>query len=114
MIIKNLTITVGIVFMKLVFTHEDRLIVANARNILEGARISVLTKNEFAAGAIGELSAFDAWLELWVEDSDFEKAESLLATSISEANAKEWICPNCGESNDPSFETCWKCQRERI
>jgi len=98
--------------MKLAYTHEDRLIVANARNILEAARINVLTKNEFAAGAIGELSAFDAWLELWVEETDFEKAKNLLATAMSRADAKEWICSVCDESNDPSFETCWKCQRD--
>jgi len=98
--------------MKLAYTHEDRLIVANARNILEAAKINVLTKNEFAAGAIGELSAFDAWLELWVEDDDLDSAKKLLASAMSPANAKEWACPVCKENNDPSFETCWKCQRD--
>ncbi|MGD9387186.1 MAG: DUF2007 domain-containing protein [Gammaproteobacteria bacterium] len=25
----------------------------------------------------------------------------------------EWTCPACGETNAPSFESCWNCGRER-
>jgi hypothetical protein len=23
---------------------------------------------------------------------------------------RDWVCPRCGESNDPSFEICWSCE----
>ena len=100
--------------MKLVYTNENRLIVSNARNIVAEAGIEVTLKNEFAAGGLGELSAFDTWLQLWVvNDSDYQRACQLIATSLSKAGSTEWICGNCQEHNDPSFETCWKCQSDR-
>lgn len=99
--------------MKLLYTHENRFLVSNARNIVEAAGIATQLKNEYAIGGIGELSAFDAWMELWVKnDRDYEQARQLLETSMSEQGAAEWRCANCGEQNDPSFETCWKCQRD--
>ena len=52
--------------MKLVYTNENRMIVGNAKNILEGHGIETILKNEYAQGAVGEISAFDAWPELWV------------------------------------------------
>ncbi len=57
--------------MKLVYTNENRFIVNNAKNIVEAAGITVTLKNEFSVGGIGELSAFDAWLELWVVEVRF-------------------------------------------
>lgn len=100
--------------MKLVYTSENRLIVSNARNIVSAAGIEVMLKNEFAAGGLGELSAFDTWLQLWVvNDSDYLRACQLIEDSLSEAGAAEWTCDSCLERNDPAFETCWKCQRDR-
>jgi hypothetical protein len=100
--------------MKMVYTNENRFIVANASNILESQGIELILKNEFASGAIGEISAFDAWVELWVvDDSDYDKACKILAGALSEEGASEWLCKHCKEKNDASFETCWKCQNER-
>jgi hypothetical protein len=25
----------------------------------------------------------------------------------------DWVCPDCGEKNDPSFEICWNCSGAR-
>ena len=100
--------------MKMVYSNDNRFIVANAKNILEGHNIDVVVKNEFAAGVIGEVSAFDAWLELWVLDErDYERACSILASSLSSKNATPWQCQHCGETNDAAFESCWRCQRHR-
>jgi len=99
--------------MKMVYTNDNRFIVANARNILEAHNIDVLLKNEHASSVIGEVSAFDAWLEIWVRnDSDYKRAVDVIECSLSEAGAIEWICDHCSEQNDASFETCWNCQRE--
>ena len=96
--------------MKMVYTHENRLFVANAKNILEAENIKVVVKNEHAASAIGEVSAFDAWVQLWViKDSEYRKACSIIEHALSENNATPWTCKACGEENDPSFDLCWSC-----
>jgi hypothetical protein len=99
--------------MKMVYTNENRFLVSNAKNILELQGIDVTLKNEFASGAIGEVSAFDAWVEVWVlNDSDYEQACSIIESSLSKENAEEWVCTSCKEINDASFELCWNCQSE--
>ena len=99
--------------MKLVYTNENLFLVGNAKNILETHGIEVMLKNEFAQGAIGELSAFDAWPELWlVNDTDYEKALEIIESASSNHGATEWICNHCQEKNDASFEVCWKCQND--
>ncbi len=99
--------------MKLIYTHENRFLVGNAKNILENENIEVILKNEFIGGAAGDLAPFDTWQELWVEDKDYAKAEKLLlALSDNKVNT-EWSCPACGEANGASFEVCWNCQTER-
>jgi hypothetical protein len=101
--------------MKLVYTHENRLLVGNAQNILEQAGIQVIWKNEFASGATGELSSFDAWPELWVlDDNDYTEATAIIASSLSKNTDPEWTCATCNENNDAAFEFCWNCQSDKI
>ena len=100
--------------MKMVYTHENRMIVCNAKNILEAQGIEVVIRNEFSSSAIGEISAFDVWVEVWVKnDADYSRAFNILETSLSLENAAEWVCSQCSEENDASFEVCWNCQHER-
>lgn len=96
--------------MRKVYTHENRFLVANARNLLEAASIAVVVKNEFASGGLGELAPLDTWMELWVQDDkDYEQACSIIANALSEENKTPWECANCSEVNDAAFELCWKC-----
>lgn len=98
--------------MKMVYSNENSFIVNNVKNLIEAQAIAVFLKNEFAQGAVGEISAFDSWPEVWVvNDSDFARAIDIVQSSQSN-NAVDWICKNCAEANDPSFEICWKCQYE--
>lgn len=99
--------------MKMVYTNENLFLVGNAKNILEADGVEVIVKNEFAQGAIGEISAFDSWPQLWVlNDTDYEHALTIIKNASGKDHASEWICSNCNESNDASFEVCWKCQNE--
>lgn len=99
--------------MKKVFVDENPGLVQTARMLLDQHGIACFVKNEFASGGVGELSFLDAWPELWVlRDEDADAADRLLAVFEQEdedADDTEWRCPQCGETNDASFEICWKC-----
>lgn len=99
--------------MKLIYTDENQMLVNNAKNILDNAQLASVIKNQFASSGVGELPAFDTWLELWiVDDSHFETAIKLLDSTFAKDSLPEWICSNCREHNSASFELCWNCQRE--
>ncbi|MCJ8319815.1 MAG: DUF2007 domain-containing protein [Colwellia sp.] len=98
--------------MKMVYTNESQFLVKNVKNLIEAQEIKTFIKNEFAQGAVGEISAFDAWPEVWViNDSDFEGAVAIVESSQSRLQSADWICKSCSEKNDPSFEVCWNCQQ---
>tara|TARA_B110000091_G_scaffold206015_1_gene242318 strand:+ start:750 stop:1055 length:306 start_codon:yes stop_codon:yes gene_type:complete len=101
--------------MKLVYTNESHFLVNNVKNIIEAQGINTFLKNEFAQGAVGEISAFDSWPEVWVfDDLDFDRAAEVVKLSQSSNNKLDWTCKNCAENNDPSFEICWNCQRVNL
>ena len=96
--------------MKLLYTNENPTIVANEKNIVEANGIDVVLKNEFTAGRV--TPGYIGLPELWVvNDAHYDQAVNLIETSSSIEGAVEWVCAKCNESNDPSFELCWNCQR---
>jgi len=98
--------------MKLIYTHENRLLVELAKSKLEVAGIAVFLKNEFAQGGSGDLAPHQAWPELWLErDRDYERARQLLADA--ETQQVSWRCRDCGEENGAAFDYCWNCQQPR-
>lgn len=100
--------------MKMVYTHENRFFVHNAQNIVNAFDIKTLLKNEYAAGATGDLAPLDAWLELWVlEDQHLALAKKLIQDAFDNPNKTPWTCPKCSESNEPNFDLCWHCQTDQ-
>ncbi|MFT4614739.1 MAG: hypothetical protein ACI9NT_001890 [Bacteroidia bacterium] len=100
--------------MRKVFTHENRIIVGNARNILEDAGMDVILRNEFASGGMGETSPLETWPEVWVlEDERYEEAVEILQSALSDKAEPGWTCGGCGEQNGAAFEFCWSCQIPR-
>jgi hypothetical protein len=96
--------------MKLVFTHPGHIVVAQARTCLELAGIKCVMRNEYAAGAMGELAPIDVWPELWVlRDRDYERATLLLAQSRVDIQEEDWHCRRCGTLSPATFEVCWHC-----
>ncbi len=95
--------------MKLLYTNENRLLVNNVLNIIESAGIDISLKNEFSGGAAGDLVPHETWLEVWVEDKDFDRASLLIESAFSKPDSQGWICSKCSEHNDASFEFCWSC-----
>ena len=95
--------------MKKVFTHENRMIVYNMKNLLQGEGIDTLLKNEFSGGGVGDLPAFDIWPELWVDEACLAQAQSVLQQAAETSDGEPWFCRGCGESNDVTFGICWNC-----
>lgn len=99
--------------MKLVYTHENRLLVGNARGVLEAQGIEVTMRNEYVGGVTGDVPVFETWPELWVvDDQDHERACRILANAFNREAEDHWNCENCDEQNADSFEFCWNCGRD--
>ncbi|MCP4983113.1 MAG: DUF2007 domain-containing protein [Gammaproteobacteria bacterium] len=96
--------------MKQIFTHENRMIVFNMKNVLEGEGIETFVINEFAAGGAGDLATFDTWPELWIEDETrLAEARIIVQEILTAGDRGGWICRGCQERNDVSFRVCWNC-----
>ena len=96
--------------MKKLYTHENRIIIFNLKNVLQAEGIEAVVINEFAAGGAGDLATFDTWPELWIEDeSELERAQSVIDGILHSRASGDWFCRACNEKNDPSFQICWSC-----
>lgn len=100
--------------MKLVFQHENPIIVGNIKNILENIGVKTQLRNEYIGGAAGELPPTDTAIELWVvNDRDEERALSEIDNINFPSSSIDWYCKKCGEVNAAAFEVCWNCGSER-
>jgi hypothetical protein len=100
--------------VKVVFSSPNYLLVAHYRGLLESAGIPCHLRNEYLAGAAGELPPTECWPELCVE----QRWEGAARAAIAEAQAgapgsPDWTCPGCGEGIEGQFTACWNCGRER-
>lgn len=101
--------------MKLVYTHENKILVENAKNILLEEGIECVLRNEFAGSGIGDLAPIQAWPELWVlREEDESRASGILAALKSQNTGETWPCQNCGEKNEAAFMSCWQCQHPKV
>tara|TARA_B100000767_G_scaffold248650_1_gene249717 strand:- start:76 stop:381 length:306 start_codon:yes stop_codon:yes gene_type:complete len=100
--------------MKLVYSNENRMLANNVKNIIEAQGIHLIIKNEFAQGAIGELSVTDSWPEIWVvNDDQYNRAVEILASIASSGVGDDWLCKICSEENTCAFDICWNCQSDK-
>ena len=68
-----------------IYTHENRLILFNIRNLLQAEGIETTVRNEFSSSAVGDLSPFETWPELWLlRDEDLPRAQRILARVTGE------------------------------
>ncbi len=99
--------------LKLLYTHENRLIVSNIANVLEQANINIHLKNEYAGAAAGDIVPHETWLEIWVDESKHEQASHIIDQILDASNSADWYCKQCNEPNPASFELCWQCNSIR-
>jgi hypothetical protein len=97
--------------MRKIYSHHDRFMVWQIKQLLEQHGIPCFIKNEFAIGAIGELSPFDVLPEVWLTDDDWlPKAQRTIEDFEAQPELKTaWLCEQCHETNGANFELCWQC-----
>jgi hypothetical protein len=99
--------------MKLIYTHENRIMALNIKNVLINHGFDVTLNNEFASSASGGLAPFDTWPEVWLlKDDDFDNAKKIIESISYNSIQAAWECKKCQEENDESFDYCWKCHEE--
>ena len=95
--------------MKRVFRAATLLQVAHARNVLVSAGIDCELRNQYLAGAMGELPMMETWPQLYVDETDEYRALRALAIAAAPAAGAPWTCADCGEQLEPQFTSCWRC-----
>jgi hypothetical protein len=79
---------------------------------LGAAGIATSVQRAYASGIAGEIPPDQSLPEVWVDDADRERAETLLA-EWRHPPEHTWACPRCHEIVDGPFEQCWSCGAER-
>jgi hypothetical protein len=97
--------------MKRVFRAPSLLQVAHARNLLVSAGIQCELRNQYLAGAMGDLPMMETWPQLYVDDADEQVALRALARAVAAPAGPPWTCDECGEELEPQFTSCWRCGR---
>ena len=97
--------------MKAVYSSPHLFWVVYYKDILQSNGIECFIKNEYLSGGAGELPPNECWPRLYVDDTDFERAEQIVQTEMNKKVVDEspWICEQCGEENEGQFVICWKC-----
>ena len=95
--------------MKRVFRAASLIQVAHARNVLLSAGIQSELRNQYLAGALGDLPMLETWPQLFVEDADEPAALRALARADAAPTGDSWTCDLCGEVLESQFTSCWRC-----
>jgi hypothetical protein len=102
--------------VKKLYGSQNSLIVGHLKHVLESHGIPCFIKNEYLAGAAGEIPPTESWPELWVvEDRDQRRALQILETAMVSADplGEPWRCSSCGEESEGQFTACWNCGAAR-
>jgi len=95
--------------MKRVFRAASLIQVAHARNVLLTAGIQSELRNQYLAGALGDLPMLETWPQLFVADDDESAALRALARAAEAPSGAPWTCQQCDECLEPQFTHCWRC-----
>ena len=97
--------------MKRIHSLNDALLAGQLRNLLESRGIACELRNLDLRTGMGEIPLAECWIELWIEDEAREGEALGLIRGVDEGgeDAAAWTCPDCGESHEAQFDSCWKC-----
>jgi hypothetical protein len=99
-----------------VFESFDLSYVGQLASLLEAHGIRTFLKNEFSAGALGELPFVEICPQLYIlKERDLAKARSLIDERASPDHTfGDWTCLECGASVEANFGQCWQCGSCRV
>ena len=81
---------------------------------LSAAGIEARVFSRYLSSIAGEIPPHEALPTVWVlDDSQIERARSLLRELQRPLRGPGWACRDCGESHGPQFATCWNCGARR-
>ncbi|MEK6246627.1 MAG: DUF2007 domain-containing protein [Planctomycetales bacterium] len=86
------------------------------KTILEEAGIEAHVVGDHLQNAIGYLPAGVISPRVWVNTVHWEQARKIIDEHLAQTqpvSPDPWQCTGCGETNESSFEICWKCQTAR-
>ena len=70
-----------------------------------------------SSGGFGELGVEALQVDLHVREDQAAEAKRIIEEEQEQArslaDAPEWTCASCSETNEPVFDLCWKCQTPR-
>ena len=84
--------------VKRVYRAPTLLQVAHARNVLITAGIRCELRNQYLAGALGDLPMMETWPQLYVDESDEQYALRALSRAAAAPQGLPWTCVSCGRT----------------
>jgi hypothetical protein len=102
--------------MKKLYSAQNPLMISHLKNILESGGIECAVKNQYLAGAAGELPPIECWPELWVLDErKVDEAREVLERTLAPLRSvsEPWTCRKCGTEVEGQFTECWNCGTDR-
>lgn len=102
---------------RVVYSAKNSTVAHFMKIVLEAEGIDAQVMGDALQGALGDLPAFDVEPKLWVRITDYDRARQVVVAEGQrqhDPSGAMWDCDGCGESNEPSFDLCWKCQAERV
>ena len=103
--------------MKRVFATADGVLAGWLESALVAEGIACVMRNQYLAGAIGDLPLNECWPQIWVvEDADYARAERIINNILAPRpdGARAWSCALCGEHLEAQFDECWQCGSSRM
>ncbi|WP_434926752.1 DUF2007 domain-containing protein [Shewanella sp. HL-SH2] len=92
---------------KVLLTGGNLLQAHTWKGLLETSGIEVDLRGEALMGGVGELPVDLQSVELWIDTDHLSEAQSILANL--DVEQPQWLCVQCHETNEGSFELCWQC-----
>ncbi len=100
--------------VKLLYTSSNPMMVTHLRNLLQSEGVECRLKNEFLYSIAGEVPPTMIWPELWVAESDFDRAQRVVNEALADKSGlPPWRCAECGEQVEGQFDLCWQCGAPR-
>ncbi len=103
--------------MERFYSDYNQVKVRQIKALLDEAKIPSFIKNEYIQGASGELPPHETLPEVWLLDGEWRsKAQQIvdqMEVDLAEYKGIEWVCKECGETNEGQFMICWQCQHGR-